>query len=139
MLNGSREYGKQNLFDGAAETCWNSEQGTPQFIQISFLQPVHLQSVSFTFQGGFVGTSVQLSATTAVSSPKKFVPLARWEPRDCNDVQSFAVAPADADTARWVTNIKLTFPASTDFYGRITVYALDLQGQVEQGEPSQQQ
>lgn len=33
MLNGSREYGKHNLFDGNGETCWNSEQGTPQYSQ----------------------------------------------------------------------------------------------------------
>lgn len=33
VLNDSREFGKQNLFDGAAETCWNSAQGKPQFSQ----------------------------------------------------------------------------------------------------------
>ena len=40
VLNGSREYGKQNLFDGAAETCWNSDQGTPQFSQLPSLMRV---------------------------------------------------------------------------------------------------
>jgi hypothetical protein len=115
-----------------------------------------LQSVHLTFQGGFVGTSVQLSATNAVTAPKKFLPLARWEPRDCNDPQRFEVPLVDTDGAestaaagagaapsgsvaggpsRWVTNAKLTFPASTDFYGRITLYALDLQGYVMEGAP----
>ena len=33
VLDGRREFGKQNLFDGLDETCWNSDQGTPQFSQ----------------------------------------------------------------------------------------------------------
>lgn len=129
MLNGSREYGKQNLFDGRSESCWNSDQGTPQFIQIAFTQPVDLESVSITFQGGFVGRSCALSVTNA-ASPKRLVLLHNWEPRDTNDPQLFAVVPpADSpDAARGVTNLKLNFPASTDFFGRITIYALEIMG-----------
>lgn len=129
VLNGSREYGKSNLFDGRAESCWNSAQGTPQWIQIAFSQPVDLDAIKITFQGGFVGKACALSVTNA-ASPKRLVPLHNWEPRDTNDPQLFAVQPpVDApDAARGVTNLKLNFPASTDFFGRITIYALDITG-----------
>ena len=29
-----KEFGKQFLFDGREDTCWNSDQGTPQLIQV---------------------------------------------------------------------------------------------------------
>jgi len=31
-----KEFGKQFLFDGREDTCWNSDQGCPQTILISF-------------------------------------------------------------------------------------------------------
>ena len=98
-------------------------------VQISFVSPVDLSSISLTFQGGFVGRSVSLSVTT-LTSPKKFVPLHCWEPRDCNDAQVFPVCPVEPQSACSVSNLKLTFPQSTDFYGRITLYALDIQGRI---------
>lgn len=125
VLNDSREYGKQHLFDGLAETCWNSAQGTPQFIQLAFTAPVTLTSLQVTFQGGFVGKTMTLAGTT-LASPKKFLPIQTFEPRDDNQQQTFEV-PQGAE----VTNVKITFPTSTDFYGRITIYKLDVWGRVE--------
>lgn len=29
-----KEFGKHFLFDGREDTCWNSDQGTPQLIQV---------------------------------------------------------------------------------------------------------
>jgi hypothetical protein len=29
-----KEFGKQFLFDGREDTCWNSDQGSPQIIQV---------------------------------------------------------------------------------------------------------
>jgi len=124
VLNGSREYGKQNLFDGAAETCWNSDQGTPQYVQLSFTRPVCIRCVSLTFQGGFVGKSAVFSATTR-QSPKKLLPLHTWEPQDDNIEQRFDVT---SELANYVTNIRILFPESTDFFGRITLYKLDVEG-----------
>ena len=55
LHNAVAEYGKRHLLDGSSDTCWNSEQGTPQFVVVAFSCPVNLRSVSITFQGGFVG------------------------------------------------------------------------------------
>ena len=49
------EYGGGHLLDGYSDTCWNSEQGSPQHVQIRFAQPVDVDTLSLTFQGGFVG------------------------------------------------------------------------------------
>lgn len=131
VLNDSREYGKQNLFDGLTETCWNSGQGTPQFIQLSFQTPVELDTILITFQGGFVGKSLVLSATSLLKSPKKFQQVHTWEPNDINIEQRFELPRSTTNNElQQFTNIKLTFPTSTDFYGRITIYKLDLIGRI---------
>ena len=48
-------YGKKHMFDGTEETCWNSEQGKPQWILLRFEGKVNIQEVNIMFQGGFVG------------------------------------------------------------------------------------
>ncbi|KAJ1655760.1 Nuclear receptor 2C2-associated protein [Dispira simplex] len=58
----TKNYGKQHLIDGNDETCWNSDQGTPQFIIIKFTRQVSLAVLKIMFQGGFVGKSAQLWA-----------------------------------------------------------------------------
>jgi hypothetical protein len=45
----------QHMFDVDSDTCWNSGQGSPQFILIDFTRDVQIHSVQIMFQGGFVG------------------------------------------------------------------------------------
>ncbi|KAJ1959857.1 Nuclear receptor 2C2-associated protein [Dispira parvispora] len=56
----TKNYGKQHLLDGNDETCWNSDQGTPQFIMVKFTRQVTPTDLKIMFQGGFVGKSVQV-------------------------------------------------------------------------------
>ena len=49
------EFGGKNMVDGSKETCWNSEQGCPQFVQVNFDQAVCVSSIEIMFQGGFSG------------------------------------------------------------------------------------
>lgn len=97
-------------------------------VQLSFSSPVDLRAIRVTFQGGFVGRSLQLGVCNA-ASPKKFVTVHTWEPRDNNSEQRFEIASPDAVG---VTHAKLTFPESTDFYGRITIYKLDVEGKLSE-------
>ncbi|CAF5126388.1 unnamed protein product, partial [Rotaria magnacalcarata] len=46
-------YGKKNLIDDSEETCWNSEAGSPQWIQITPTKSISLDSIALKFQGGF--------------------------------------------------------------------------------------
>jgi hypothetical protein len=53
LNNDVKNYGKQNLFDGNQETCWNSDRGSPQFIAVKFNQTVRIKAIDIMFQGGF--------------------------------------------------------------------------------------
>ncbi|KAJ1824607.1 Nuclear receptor 2C2-associated protein [Coemansia sp. RSA 2671] len=117
-------YGKQHLFDKNRETCWNSEQGTPQHIQVEFKVPVKLAAIRIQFQGGFAGKSTNLFDMSQPSQP--ICPL---HPKDDNTVQVLALPEPLQDIAR--TRIKIQFLSSTDFYGRIIVYSLDFIGHAD--------
>ncbi len=43
------------MFVEDSDTCWNSDQGLPQYVFIDFQKMVQVNSIHLTFQGGFVG------------------------------------------------------------------------------------
>jgi len=108
-----KEFGKQFLFDGREDTCWNSDQGSPQTILISFQKPhAKISQLQIQFQGGFVGTQCHV----IVNNDKKV----DFFPEDTNKLQTFPIELTD------INQLKITFGGSTDFFGRITVYQLNL-------------
>ncbi|KAF9486325.1 hypothetical protein BDN70DRAFT_869810 [Pholiota conissans] len=118
--------GKKNLIDKSPETCWTSQQGLPQFIQLGFENPVVPKRFSITFQGGFVGTRCNLLATTG---EKEWRALCTVYPEDVNRQQIFDIIPTHSEMlSRGVSSLKLVFEDSSDFFGRITVYDLSLEG-----------
>lgn len=115
-----RAYGKQNLFDGSEETCWNSDAGAGQFIQLEFDAKVELHRIGIMFQGGFGAKvlHVQQQVNGAWHLIQEFHPL------DINTLQYF-----DLPTLPIIGKVvKLTMPVGCDFYGRITIYRLLLEG-----------
>ena len=59
----AKQFGKKHLFDGDEETCWNSDQGTPQFVVIEFKDGLkRVEQLRIKFQGGFVGGDCFLQA-----------------------------------------------------------------------------
>ncbi|PVU98840.1 hypothetical protein BB559_001241 [Furculomyces boomerangus] len=129
----TREYGKKHLFDGNENTCWNSEQGSPQFVVVEFEKAVKLERLQVMFQGGFVGKSINvygsIPETTDGSkvqpdvNTKDFEEIGKLFPLDNNTLQTFSL-PAKLGYKKF----KFVFPSSTDFYGRITIYKLDMIG-----------
>jgi hypothetical protein len=142
--------GKKYLIDNNPETCWTSQQvnhhkftmssclimprwlyckGLPQYIQLGFSTPVIPKRLSLTFQGGFVGTRclvnvLACSQDTCVDMVKpEWQALTRIYPEDVNRRQIF-----DLDAHERVQCLKLVFEESSDFFGRITVYDLTLEG-----------
>eukprot|EP00794_Sanderia_malayensis_P010175 gene10175-11216_t len=55
-----KEYGKNFMFDGKEDTCWNSDQGSPQIITFQFECEVLLEKLKIQFQGGFAGKDCRL-------------------------------------------------------------------------------
>ncbi|PVV03862.1 hypothetical protein BB560_001634 [Smittium megazygosporum] len=115
----TREYGKKHLIDGNLETCWNSDQGSPQHIIIDFNDPLCINKIEFTFQGGFVGKTAEIYAFENENP----LLLETVHPLDSNALQAFPLK-----NQKSFLRYKINFPASTDFYGRITLYSLSLLG-----------
>ena len=109
-----REFGKKFLFDHTDDTCWNSDQGSPQFITLTFETPLKISQVQIQFQGGFVGTNCHFVVNDGPDTVEFF-------PEDSNKTQNFRLDLQDK-----CTSLKIVFGGSTDFFGRITIYHLKL-------------
>ncbi|KAI9276593.1 galactose-binding domain-like protein [Sporodiniella umbellata] len=117
-------FGKQFLVDGNEETCWNSEQGLPQNILIDFPSAVSVSSISITFQGGFAGKKCVFLGSVQNTPNDYKVEIGTVYPEDTSSKQVFSFTPTEE-----LKRLKIVFEESTDFYGRITVYTLDVLGQ----------
>ncbi|XP_059177135.1 nuclear receptor 2C2-associated protein-like [Physella acuta] len=116
-----KQFGKQYLFDDDDETCWNSDQGTPQWVIIDFNQAVSVQEIHVQFQGGFVGKSCLLETP---GENNDYVQVFSFQPQDSNQTQIFHLTESVK-----LSSLRITFDQSTDFFGRITIYKLDILGQ----------
>jgi hypothetical protein len=103
-------------------------QGLPQYIQLSFPSPVIPKRISITFQGGFVGTRCTLQVVP-LSAENGWHILTQIYPEDVNRQQSFDIIPIESALLEGGINmLKLVFEESSDFFGRITVYDLEIDG-----------
>lgn len=116
-----REYGKMFMFDGREDTCWNSDQGTPQWIRIEFDDEREITEVQFMFQGGFAGKTCWIEVPTSNEDSSTYEKLQDIYPEDINKLQRFPL-PSPVKTKAF----KVVFADSTDFFGRITVYQMKL-------------
>ncbi|OCH90059.1 galactose-binding like protein [Obba rivulosa] len=126
-----KSVGKKNLVDGDPATCWTSQQGIPQFVQLTFPTSVVPRQVALTFQGGFVGTrcSIQVLPSEAVDGKGEWHTISHIYPEDVNRKQTFDILSEQLDSLRdGIRYMKIIFEESSDFFGRITVYDLQIEG-----------
>jgi len=131
VLNNDRKvYGKKFLFDGKEETCWNSDQGSPQWVHFSFSSPVTITAIKLQFQGGFAGKECELGVLDHDrGDPDQDQPRTsafHFSAEDNNSLQDFNLR--DPLTG---THFYLNLTSSTDFYGRIILYNFDILGNVK--------
>lgn len=112
-------FGKKHLTDGCRDTCWNSDQGTPQWIGLDFSAPVVPSEIHLQFQGGFAGKEVHVEAAGAAGATACFEIF----PEDSNALQKFYL---QRDTP--VEKMRIVFRSSTDMFGRVVVYHLAVCG-----------
>ncbi|KAK0203699.1 galactose-binding domain-like protein, partial [Desarmillaria ectypa] len=112
--------GKANLIDGSPETCWTSQQGLPQFVQLAFPHSTSTKTLSITFQGGFVGTECHLQVPDETG---KWTTVQTVYPEDVNRAQEFELDPTKFHE---ISLLKIVMVASSDFFGRITIYNIEL-------------
>lgn len=106
-------------------------QGSPQCINILFNEPLESLALSscqlkIKFQGGFVGSvmTVSIDDSNCQNYYKK-----SFYPDDINDFQTFTLATdadADSKTLSNVKRLSIVFEKSSDFFGRIIIYHLEL-------------
>ncbi|KAI8844127.1 galactose-binding domain-like protein [Chytriomyces cf. hyalinus JEL632] len=125
----SKSFGKQYLTDGDLETCWNSDQGTSQWIISEFPRSVCPSQVVLMFQGGFSSSQVLVygAPTPLASASPDWTQLTHLYPEDSNNVQTFDLASSVTN----VRSLKFVFTECSDTYGRIVVYRLDVLGTSE--------
>eukprot|EP00092_Neocalanus_flemingeri_P008657 GFUD01009327.1.p1 GENE.GFUD01009327.1~~GFUD01009327.1.p1 ORF type:complete len:141 (-),score=30.85 GFUD01009327.1:153-575(-) len=111
----TKQFGKKFLFDGRNETCWNSDQGSPQWVSLEFEKSVAVSALALQFQGGFVGQECEVEVEGATK-------VMDFYPEDSNKVQTFYLKQRISSLKK----IRIAFNSSTDFYGRITLYKLEL-------------
>ncbi len=114
-----KEFGKRFLFDGLEDTCWNSEQGRPQWVQVHFGASVRLSALRITFQGGFAGKDCWLEVSE--DGGKTATRCFDFHPEDNNKPQTF-----ELPEERVGDFFRVVFADSTDFFGRVTVYSLQM-------------
>lgn len=106
------------MFDGQDETCWNSDQGLLQFIIFEFKHPVVVEEVHVKFQGGFTGKTCILQAGNSIEDLRD---LCTFYPEDISSKQIFRIQNDSTCTL-----YKMVLKNSSDFFGRITIYSLQL-------------
>ncbi|TFK56880.1 hypothetical protein OE88DRAFT_68141 [Heliocybe sulcata] len=110
------------------------QQGLPQYIQFTFPAPVTPKRLLLIFQGGFVGRKCAIDIIPAQGegsgSSREWKTLCRVYPDDVNRQQSFELKSDNPSLeGESVEALKIVFEESSDFFGRITLYDLQLQGQ----------
>ncbi|NXD59408.1 NR2CA protein, partial [Corvus moneduloides] len=137
-----KQFGKQHLFDGSEETCWNSDQGTSQWVTLDFPQPVKVSQLHIQFQGGF---SSRLCTLEGCRTGEELVKISELYPQDSHALQIsfprmmmmmggwnsgiFLFWNFAAVEETVLDKLRITFGSSTDFFGRIVVYHLGVLGE----------
>jgi len=125
VLNKTAEFSGNNMFDYDTDSCWNSDQGSPQYFIIDFLKPVHVSQVAFLFQGGFVGRQCSIAVGMQLDNLEI---ISTIDPVDDNSLQTFqlnreeSLPQAISESFFTCRYLQVIFPESTDFYGRVTIY-----------------
>ncbi|XP_030228376.1 nuclear receptor 2C2-associated protein [Gadus morhua] len=117
----AKQFGKKYMFDSNEETCWNSDQGENQWVALEFPKNVKMSELKVQFQGGFSGRTCRLEGCV---SGGEFTALSQFYPEDNNSLQSFPIQEVPA-----VSRLKIVFEDSSDFFGRIIVYSLEILGE----------
>ncbi|NWI84811.1 NR2CA protein, partial [Pitta sordida] len=130
-----KQFGRQHMFDGSEETCWNSDQGTCQWVTLDFPRPVKVSQLHLQFQGGF---SSRLCTLEGCRAGEELVTISQLYPQDSHAMQ-ISFATRGLPPTPWgggfqveetvLDKLKITFENSTDFFGRIVVYHLGVLGE----------
>ncbi|XP_030074213.1 nuclear receptor 2C2-associated protein isoform X2 [Microcaecilia unicolor] len=96
-----------------------SQMGTAQWILLEFPKSVEVSQLHIQFQGGFTSRTCTLEGCTKNEALEKIM---NFYPEDNSALQRFSIPPKPLE------KLKVIFENSTDFFGRIIIYHLDVLG-----------
>lgn len=88
---------------------------------LQFSSPIALKKFEIQFQGGFAAKSIYLQKNSTEAGATIQETINTFFPEDINSVQTF-----NLDAPLLTNNLKFFFPESTDTYGRIIVYKINM-------------
>eukprot|EP00980_Cylindrotheca_fusiformis_P008272 scaffold1736_cov127-Cylindrotheca_fusiformis.AAC.86 len=123
-------YGPKNVFDYVnATTCWNSEGSSSGkkecYFTVDFGRMVIPTELRIQFQAGF--SAEQIVVFKSSTDGQGYEQIEELETEDEHGIQAFPL-PCGTDEESSTSSIKLVFDEFTDFYGRITIYQLQIWG-----------
>uniref|UniRef100_A0A8D0AWS0 Nuclear receptor 2C2-associated protein n=1 Tax=Salvator merianae TaxID=96440 RepID=A0A8D0AWS0_SALMN len=116
----TKHFGKNNMFDGNEETCWNSDQGVTQWVTLEFPHTVRVSQIRIQFQGGFAS---EMCTVKGCRKGEELSHVAEFHPEETSSLQSFSFKETQLD------KMKIIFDNNTDFFGRLIIYQLDVRGE----------
>lgn len=120
LRNNGKLYGAQNALEDSDTLCWNSDQGEMQFYIVKFGRSVKVLELRLQFQAGFSSEIMRVKASSGEGIWEEVDDL---EPRDTLGLQTFFLEkPAQC------SELRLDFEDFKDFYGRITLYKIQVWG-----------
>ena len=132
VLNRSSDFQAKHMFTDD-DLCWNSsgaepgEESTGQWLLLEFLGDnyVDIKEIHIQFQGGFVGTEGIVQCGLKKGDMKQACVLDHIKSiDDSNDLQIWKIPNECNDIMHNTKFLRIFFPASTDFFGRVTIYRL---------------
>lgn len=136
VLNRSSEFQAKNMLIDD-DSCWNSAGAEPgkensgQWLLLEFLGDsyVDVGDISIQFQGGFVGSEGIVECGVKKDALHRVCQLDHVRAiEDSNEVQSWKIPEEKKATCKSIKFLRITFPSSTDFFGRVTIYRLFVSG-----------
>ncbi|KAL4658909.1 nuclear receptor 2C2-associated protein [Arapaima gigas] len=127
----AKQFGKKYMFDSNEETCWNSDQGAHQWVLLEFPRAATVSAVHVQFQGGFSARTCRVEGSLKEGT---CVNMTDFYPEDNNSLQISFVTSLQScffpiQDSSLVDKLKIVFENSTDLFGRIIVYSLDVLGE----------
>jgi hypothetical protein len=124
LQKNAKVYGPKHALDiEKSSSCWNSDgtQENCQWFVVDFNRPVEPYQVNVQFQAGF---SVETCAVALKTSENDaWEPVDELEFHDVHEIQTKNLREMKPCTA-----LKLTLEDFTDFYGRVTIYRIEVWG-----------
>uniref|UniRef100_A0A8W8HNG1 F5/8 type C domain-containing protein n=1 Tax=Magallana gigas TaxID=29159 RepID=A0A8W8HNG1_MAGGI len=79
-----KEFGPKHLVDEKEDTCWNSDQGSPQWIEVNLDSLSNIEEIQIRFQGGFAGKDCCIQMTDENNANHHIMD---FYPEDVNSLQ----------------------------------------------------